>query len=233
MIEYELNHRERNMIRIIFSICLIATIIFTNTQNQQIDKTPHFLQQMENIIRNKPAGYIDWWGYYKVPDIQTEGPVHAFVRGFVNIVPSTIINSAKFVSVTYAQTAIWFGNTIRNKNIVDYGNDLEIKTSETTDDFLEKMTWQYGPKGIGDRDANKFFYILGQIAFLILFLFMPFISNKITDTHNKIIDSSNKRKTNKENYKIYLRNCDKFGKAPLTYKQWKFAYSSKNDNQKD
>lgn len=32
---------------------------------------------------------------------------------------------------------------------------------------------------------------------------------------------------NREKYKKYLINCDKKGKQPLSYKQWKFAYSDK------
>lgn len=32
---------------------------------------------------------------------------------------------------------------------------------------------------------------------------------------------------NREKYKKYLINCDKQGKQPLSYKQWKFAYSDK------
>lgn len=34
-------------------------------------------------------------------------------------------------------------------------------------------------------------------------------------------------KDNRERYRKYLRGCDKKGKRPLTYNQWKFAYADK------
>ena len=36
-----------------------------------------------------------------------------------------------------------------------------------------------------------------------------------------------KHKSNKERYRKYIIACDKKGKPPLSYKQWKFAYPDK------
>ena len=69
----------------------------------------------------------------------------------------------------------------------------------------------------------SWFIIVGGI-FLIRGIF-----KSIKMANNVYIEPLQKKhKDTREEYRKYLINCDKKGKHPLSYNQWKFAYNDKN-----
>lgn len=74
-------------------------------------------------------------------------------------------------------------------------------------------------------------YFIRVLAVLIIFAFIFGIRWFSTGTkyvNNEYIKPAYKtHKNNREKYRKYLRDCDKKGKVPLSYHQWKFAYTDK------
>ena len=62
------------------------------------------------------------------------------------------------------------------------------------------------------------FVIIG--FFVLLFKSAQFVNN------NYIEPTQKKHQSNIKKYRKYVINCDKKGKQPLSYKQWKFAYGN-------
>ena len=74
----------------------------------------------------------------------------------------------------------------------------------------------------------------GVLISLIFYAFIFFMQNlSVKAIHGtkyvkkEIKSQHEKHKLYQEKYRKYLRDCDKQGKTPLTYKQWKFAYTDK------
>ena len=63
---------------------------------------------------------------------------------------------------------------------------------------------------------------------VILFFLIGSLRDSTRYVKKEIVEKQyNKHKNNQEKYRKYLRDCDKRGKTPLSYKQWKFAYTEK------
>jgi len=73
-------------------------------------------------------------------------------------------------------------------------------------------------------------YFVRVIAICIIFLVIFAIRGISACMHylNKryVTPAKENHKRNLEKYRKYLRECDKKGKAPLSYKLWKLAYAT-------
>ena len=76
-------------------------------------------------------------------------------------------------------------------------------------------------------------YIIRVIS--ALFIFGIFLLGRIIWYGTKYFNQEyvepkyKNHKVNKKKYRQYLINCDKKGKVPLSYRQWKFAYQKTGD----
>lgn len=72
--------------------------------------------------------------------------------------------------------------------------------------------------------------ILSWLIIIGSVLLLKAIFKGIKTVNKEYVEPLHKeRDDNREKYKKYLISCDKKGKQPLSYKQWKFAYSDKKD----
>lgn len=108
----------------------------------------------------QPGEKIDWFGYNRVLPTPKEGAAHAVVRGAVNAIPGLIVGSAGLL----AQAEIDIASLFTGDDAANFWARIRKEATRVTDDLMDDLTWQYGPKGIGDRDANKGAYILGNVA---------------------------------------------------------------------
>ncbi len=81
------------------------------------------------------------------------------------------------------------------------------------------------------RDNMTDEYFIRALSVIIVFAFIfgiRWLSAGTKYVNDEYIKPAYKtHKSNLEKYRKYLRDCDKKGKVPLSYNQWKFAYSNK------
>ena len=71
----------------------------------------------------------------------------------------------------------------------------------------------------------------GILFCIVGLIYLMFKSVKSVND-NYIEPVQKKHQNNIKKYRKYVINCDKKGKQPLSYKQWKFAYGSKTKHTK-
>ena len=66
------------------------------------------------------------------------------------------------------------------------------------------------------------------VILLVASVLISFLYSSINGIRHEYVEPTYiKHKSNKERYRKYIIACDKKGKPPLSYKQWKFAYPDK------
>ncbi len=81
---------------------------------------------------------------------------------------------------------------------------------------------------LDDVVIRSLFWIILSIGYIAVIFAITMLSIGIE--YGK--QENKKRKNQREKYRKYLVNCDKQGKTPLSYKQWKFAYTEKKKKTK-
>ncbi|MBO4700786.1 MAG: hypothetical protein J5620_03510 [Alphaproteobacteria bacterium] len=99
----------------------------------------------------------------------------------------------------------------RNEDYVGYYLAPEAGKLNLWDEFMDK-NWRW---------ATPVVLILILVIVNFILIYMSYLNNKYVEPCRK--------RTQKQitKYRKYLMDCDKRGKTPLTYKQWKFAYVDK------
>ena len=111
----------------------------------------------------EPTRPIDWYGYYRLPEVTKEGAVHAVVRGVVNAIPGSIAGAAGGAAALSMDAVYGLGKLFDSQKMVDFANKMRPVVLQTAQDLVEDVTWQYGPDGLGDAHANRFWNIGGQV----------------------------------------------------------------------
>ncbi|MBO4700785.1 MAG: hypothetical protein J5620_03505 [Alphaproteobacteria bacterium] len=145
------------------------------------------------------------------------------------IVPSTIEKLAKQVLNQAKQTA----NQTKSSNVNrsnGYINQPYSGTTKVTNNYS-----QYSRNSISNHASDRAIgRALGWAIFPILILILELLRyiknllrNATSNMGEQVKQKYIKHKNEQEKYRKYLRDCDKRGKTPLSYKQWKFAYADK------
>ena len=129
-----------------------------------------------------------------------------------DMVPSTIEKSTKQL-VNQAKQAV---------------NQTKISSVNRSDGYI-KRPYSEVRKTTHNTDFNRTdeLIIRGLSVAIVfaLFFVIGLLRNGARYIKKEIVETQYKKyKSNQAKYKKYLRDCDKRGKIPLSYKQWKFAY---------
>lgn len=113
---------------------------------------------------------------------------------------------------------------------IDQTTESTVKEAQkTTNQILSHNTETYRRKQ-QEREEKVIGRLLLPIIFLIIYIIKICFARATLYIKNNYIDP---RKNNREKYREYLKNCDYLGKTPLSYEQWKFAYTNKNNDQEN
>lgn len=108
----------------------------------------------------QPGEPIDWFGYNRILPRPHEGFFHGAMRGAVNAMPGLLVGAAGEL----AQLEIDVASLFTGEDAANFWANVRKEAVKVTDDLTDDLTWQFGPNGIADRDANKAGYILGNVG---------------------------------------------------------------------